>query len=131
MNGAGKSSFADALEYLVKGGKINHLSHEYSGPRQKLGIRNTHAPKGTMAKVNIHFHDGEKLGVVIDGNSKQTMWSEPPEAKVILQSWDLERLILRQDEVAQFIHATKGEKYSVLPVHTRRAPGARPDRLAA
>ena len=29
-NGSGKSSFVDAVEYLLQGGKIGHLAHEYS-----------------------------------------------------------------------------------------------------
>jgi predicted nucleic acid-binding protein len=31
-----------------------------------------------------------------------------------MRDWDLGRTILRQDEVARFIHGTKGEKYSAL-----------------
>ncbi|MDO8700505.1 MAG: AAA family ATPase, partial [Deltaproteobacteria bacterium] len=30
-NGSGKSSFVDAVEYVLNDGKIGHLSHEYSG----------------------------------------------------------------------------------------------------
>jgi chromosome segregation ATPase len=32
-NGAGKSSFVDAVEYVLKNGRIEHLAHEYSGKR--------------------------------------------------------------------------------------------------
>jgi len=31
-----------------------------------------------------------------------------------IQNWSLENHILRQDEVANFVHLTKGRKYSVL-----------------
>ena len=41
-NGSGKSSFADALEYLATGGRVGHLSQEYSGKGQISGVRNTH-----------------------------------------------------------------------------------------
>ena len=32
----------------------------------------------------------------------------------IVQGWDVQRHILRQDEVSDFIHLTKSKKYSVL-----------------
>ena len=36
-NGSGKSTFPDAIEYLVADGRIEHLAHEYSGHRQEKG----------------------------------------------------------------------------------------------
>ena len=56
-NGAGKSSFADALEYIVTKGKVCHLKHEYSGKRQEKGIRNTHAPEDTPSRIDLDFQD--------------------------------------------------------------------------
>ena len=44
-NGSGKSSFVDAVEYVLKDSKIGHLNHEYSGTRQVKAIPNTHKPK--------------------------------------------------------------------------------------
>lgn len=37
-NGTGKSCFVDAVEYLLHGGRIRHLAHEYSGKRQEKGV---------------------------------------------------------------------------------------------
>lgn len=35
-NGSGKSSFVDIVEYLIKGGEIEHLRHEYRGGSKVL-----------------------------------------------------------------------------------------------
>lgn len=113
-NGSGKSSFADAFEYVVSNGRIGHLAHEYSGIRQRLGLRNTHAPKGVPSKLNVEFENGASLSVTIYSSGFFSIEGDPPETVSIVQSWKRERLILRQDEVASFIHATKGEKYSAL-----------------
>ena len=51
--GSGKSSFSDAIEYVVTKGKIIHLMHEYSGSRQEKGIINTHAPAGMNPTICI------------------------------------------------------------------------------
>jgi AAA15 family ATPase/GTPase len=43
VNGSGKSSFVDAVEYVLKDGKVGHLAHEYSGKRRKrLSLTRTH-----------------------------------------------------------------------------------------
>ena len=52
-NGAGKSTFCDAIEYLIMKGKIDHLRHEYSGFHQEKGIRNTHAPKEATSTISV------------------------------------------------------------------------------
>src|SRR3990172_13134103 len=57
-NGAGKSSFADAFEYMVSKGKIDHLAHEYSGLHQRHGLRNTHAPEGALSKITLYGSSG-------------------------------------------------------------------------
>lgn len=113
-NGAGKSSFADAFEYIVSNGKIRHLAHEYSGQHQHLGLRNTHAPENRPAHLRLQFQENTWLTVTIQPDGIFSIDCTPPDLASKVQSWDLERLILRQDEVARFIHATKGEKYSVL-----------------
>jgi recombinational DNA repair ATPase RecF len=113
-NGAGKSSFADAFEYVVSKGKISHLAHEYSGLHQRRGLRNTHAPEGAQSQITIHFQNKTWIIVNIRPDGVAKFQCEPANVISIIQSWDLERFILRQDEVARFIHATKGEKYSVL-----------------
>lgn len=113
-NGSGKSSFADALEYIVSNGKINHLSHEYSGPKQRFGVRNTHTPDDQSSKILITFLSNQHLEGLISPQGCLNITSDPPEVKEQIQCYDLERFILRQDEVAKFIHSTKGQKYSVL-----------------
>jgi hypothetical protein len=113
-NGAGKSSFADAFEYLAAKGKIRHLAHEYSGVHQQHGLRNTHAPRGALARITLNFQSGACMNVSIQPDGVARFSSEPKEVASTVHGWDLERLILRQDEVAHFIHATKGEKYSAL-----------------
>ena len=113
-NGAGKSSFADAFEYMVSKGKIDHLAHEYSGLHQRHGLRNTHAPEGALSKITLYFQVEGWMTVSIRSDGIAKFHSEPADITSTVQSWDLGRLILRQDKVARFIHATKGEKYSVL-----------------
>lgn len=113
-NGAGKSSFADAFEYIVSKGKIRHLAHEYSGLHQRHGLRNTHAPEGAQSRITLHFQTKAWITVSIRKDGVAKYQCEPADVTSTVQSWDLERFILRQDEVARFIHATKGEKYSVL-----------------
>ena len=114
MNGAGKSSFADAFEYLVSKGKISHLAHEYSGLHQQRGLRNTHAPEGSSSTITLHFQGKVWMSASIRPDGAAKFQSDPADITSTVQSWDLARFILRQDEVAHFIHATKSEKYSVL-----------------
>jgi energy-coupling factor transporter ATP-binding protein EcfA2 len=113
-NGSGKSAFADAVEYVVGERRIGHLVHEYSGRRQELGIRNTHAPSEQPTIVGIRFGNGARVEVKIepDGASSATCDSETTES--VVRSWEVARLILRQDELSVFIHKTKGGKYSAL-----------------
>jgi len=113
-NGSGKSSFVDAFEYLITGGRIDHLSHEYSGSRQKDSLINTHIPTDTDASVNLSFSNGEKIDVKINADGTKTFTSFPDDFLNEIQSWKTENYILRQDEVAKFIHLPKGAKYSVL-----------------
>lgn len=113
-NGSGKSCFVDAIEYIISGGKIDHLSHEYSGSRQKDSIINTHIPHDVNASIKLAFTDNNTIIVEIESDGKRTFTSEPEELVKTLQSWKIENYILRQDEVAKFIHLTKGAKYSVL-----------------
>jgi hypothetical protein len=110
-NGSGKSSFVDAVEYVLRGGKIGHLSHEYSGKHQEKGVINTHSPKGATIGVRIGFQDGSELKTEIKRNG--SFVSAGGEAAGIT-AWDYQRTILRQDELADFIRETKGDKYSAL-----------------
>lgn len=111
VNGSGKSSFVDAVEYVLGDGKIGHLTHEYSGKRQEKAVPNTHKPQGRTTELMIKFKDASQLNVEIAKDGSST--SSGAEA-VAMQLWDYRRTVLRQDEVAAFIHETKGNKYSAL-----------------
>lgn len=113
-NGSGKSSFSDAIEYVVTKGKIRHLMHEYSGSRQEKGVINTHAPAGSSSAIRISFEGDVSIDVIIKPDGTPSFSSNPEDLVDFVQTWELEQLILRQDEVAAFIERTKGGKYSVL-----------------
>lgn len=110
-NGSGKSSFVDALEFVLKNGKIRHLSHEYSGKHQEKAIVNTHAPAGRKTRLHIKFKDGSELKWEI---KRDGSFMRSGAETTSMATWDYQRTILRQDEVASFIQDTKGGKYSTL-----------------
>lgn len=110
-NGSGKSSFVDAIEYLLNNGKVGHLSHEYSGKHQQKAIINTHTPRGKKTELRINFKDGSEL--VVDIKRNGTFTTAGAEG-MGMSGWDYRRTVLRQDEVAAFIAFTKGAKYSAL-----------------
>jgi recombinational DNA repair ATPase RecF len=111
VNGSGKSSFVDAVEYVFNNGRIGHLAHEYSGKRQEKAIPNTHKPRDRKTELRIKFKDDSELKTQITQDGSLT--SSGAEA-VAMHTWDYRRTVLRQDEVAAFIHDTKGGKYSAL-----------------
>lgn len=110
-NGSGKSCFVDAVEYVLNNGKIIHLAHEYSGKRQERAIHNTHKPKSKRTELGIKFGDDSQLKIVIGPDGSFVSSGAEPSA---MNTWDYSRTVLRQDEVATFIHNTKGGKYSAL-----------------
>ena len=110
-NGSGKSCFVDAVEYVLNNGKIGHLTHEYSGKHQEKAIHNTHKPKGQKTELRIRFENDSELKLVI--NSDGSFTSSGAET-IAMNTWNYGRTVLRQDEVAAFIHDTKGVKYSAL-----------------
>ena len=75
-NGSGKSSFVDAVEYVLKDSKIGHINHEYSGTRQVKAIPNTHKPKELNTEVRITFQDGSELKTEIKQNGLSTLRAE-------------------------------------------------------
>jgi DNA repair exonuclease SbcCD ATPase subunit len=110
-NGAGKSSFVDAIEACVKGGKIAHLSHEYSGRHQEKGLINTHRPIGKTATVALTLmQTAQPVTCTWSGGAAKLSGLENTD----LSTWDYRRIALRQEEVADFIRSTKAEKYSAL-----------------
>ncbi|HXU34803.1 MAG TPA: AAA family ATPase [Blastocatellia bacterium] len=110
-NRSGKSSFVDAVEYVINEGKIGHLAHEYSGKHQEKGLINTHTPKDARTELWIRFEDKSELEVKID---RDGILKSSGADKVAINTWDYRRTVLRQDELANFIGATKGVKYSAL-----------------
>lgn len=110
-NASGKSCFVDAIEYLINGGRIRHLAHEYSGKRQEKGTINTHTPEGKKTELRIKFKDGSKLRAEIKRDGNSTSFGAE---HVDMSSWAYRCTVLRQDDVAAFIADTKGGKYSAL-----------------
>lgn len=110
-NGAGKSSFVDGVEYLLRGGRVRHLAHEYSGRHQEKAILNTHRPDKATATVSIMLSDKSEVACTIAPSGAFQLHAGADSGFLLA---DPARLVLRQDEVSEFIHATKGEKYSVL-----------------
>jgi hypothetical protein len=110
-NASGKSSFVDAIEFLLNGGRITHLAHEYSGKHQHKAVPNTHKPRRAETRFLVTFCDGSEIQVLVnqDGSTKV---SGATDSKVV--DWEYRRAVLRQDEVARFIQDTKGDKYSSL-----------------
>ena len=110
-NGSGKSSFVDAVEYVLNGGGIEHLKTEYSGSHQVKAIPNTHKPGGSKTALRFVFKDDSELDV--DFNENGSSKSSGAEG-IAMGEWEYRQTVLRQNEVSEFIHDTKGKKYSAL-----------------
>ena len=95
-NATGKSSFADAFEFIIRKGRILHLQHE--NPREENSIINTAAPTGTSAKAKFEFDTGEHVSVVIPHEETNTYEADPPEFLEDIQSWQIAQHLLRQNE---------------------------------
>ena len=110
-NGSGKSSFVDAVEYVLNNGSIEHLRTEYSGSRQEKATLNTQKPEGGKSKLRFKFQDDSELKVDFNSNGS----SKKSGTKAItMGEWQYRQTVLRQNEVSKFIHDTKGQKYSAL-----------------
>ena len=114
VNASGKSTFVDALEYVLNGGRIGHLSHEYSGRYLEKAIPNTHKPHGRKTELLIRFSDDSELKTEItdNGTSKSS-----GAMLATIGTWDYRRTVLRQDEVA--VSAALTEPWSNGPVEGR------------
>ena len=110
-NGSGKSSFVDAVEYVLNNGSIEHLRTEYSGTRQVNAIPNTHKPANVNSTLRFRFQGSSELKIEFNtnGSSKRSGGEG-----IVMDEWAYRQTVLRQDEVAKFIHDTKGGKYSAL-----------------
>ena len=110
-NGSGKSSFVDAVEYVINNGSIEHLRHEYSGANQAKAIPNSHKPDGSKSALRFKFEDDSELKIDFNSNGSSRKSGAD---KIAMPSWQYMQTVLRQNEVSQFIHDTKGDKYSAL-----------------
>ena len=110
-NGSGKSSFVDAVEYVLNNGSIEHLRTEYSGSRQVNAIPNTHKPANVNSTLRFKFQDFSELKIEFNPNG---LSKRSGGEGIAMGEWEYRQTVLRQDEVAKFIHDTKGEKYSAL-----------------
>ena len=113
-NASGKSSFVDAIEYIITKGKIDHLRGEYSDRNQRNCVRNTETPEDVDSKATIKFADDQNVYVVIPESERVQYKSTPDNLIEEIQSWKRQSHILRQDEVGEFIDITKSKKYSTL-----------------
>ena len=110
-NGSGKSSFIDAVEYVLHNGRLEHLKHEYSGSNQANGIPNTHKPKTSNTALEIKFEDDSDIQITFPSNGAL---KNDGSNKNYMEEWEYRQTVLRQDEVSDFIHDRKGERYSAL-----------------
>ena len=110
-NGSGKSSFVDAVEYVVNNNGIEHLKNEYSGSHLVNAIPNTHKSESDKTTLKFQFRDDSQLNVEFrpSGSSKISGAEH-----IGMPNWQYRQTVLRQDEVSRFIHDRKGEKYSAL-----------------
>lgn len=106
-NGAGKTSFVDGLEFLLGKGKIAHLSHEYA--RQIPAVVNTHTPPNAVRRVALKLHNGQQVAAALSATGAAKFGEDG-----VLAGWDKGRIVLRQDEVADFVQGSKADKYSAL-----------------
>lgn len=111
-NACGKSSFVDAIEFIINNGKIVHLKNEFADI--KNCIRNTETPNNEDCKVRLTFENGNYVEVTLSKTGRISFETDSDELLTSVQNWDLQRHILRQHEVSKFIHQTKSKKYSVL-----------------
>ena len=110
-NGSGKSSFVDAVEYVLNKGSIEHLRTEYSGTHQVKAIPNTHKPEVAKTTLRFKFNDDSDLNIDFKPNgSSNSSGAQGP----AMGEWEYRQTVLRQNEVSEFIHDTKGRKYSAL-----------------
>lgn len=111
-NACGKSSFVDAIEFIITQGKIEHLKNEFSD--RNNCVINTETPDGEDCKARIYFEGGGYIEAQVPQTGKISFEASSDDLLTTIQEWDMQRHILRQDEVSDFIHLTKSKKYSVL-----------------
>ena len=112
-NGSGKSSFVDAVEVCISGGKVAHLTSEYSDRNQLNGLVNVQRPVDEKSTVKLVLGDASEITAVWASAAPAFVKTGPTDP----QDLDCSRVALRQAELSDFIKCTKGERYSaVLPL---------------
>ena len=106
-NGSGKSSFVDAVEYVVNNNGIAHLKNEYSGSHLVKAIPNTHKSASDKTTLKFQFRDDSQLNVEFRANGSSKLSGAD---HIGMPNWQHRQTVLRQDEVSRFIHASKGDK---------------------
>ena len=110
-NGSGKSSFVDAVEYVVNNNGIAHLKNEYSGSHLVKAIPNTHKAASDKTTLKFQFRDDSQLNVEFRANGSSKLSGAD---HIGMPNWQHRQTVLKQDEVSRFIHDRKGDKYSAL-----------------
>ena len=106
-NGSGKSSFVDAVEYVLNKGNIEHLKHEYSSSYQSNAIVNTCKPDNAKSAIKVKFGDNSVLKLDFNPNgSSKTTGTKP----AYMDAWEYKQTVLRQNEVSAFITNNKRRK---------------------
>ena len=102
-NGSGKSSFVDAVEYVLNNSGIVHLRNEYSGSRQENAIPNTHKPAARKTALRFKFKDDSELKIDFSPNGSSTrsgaeelVWAHGSIGRQCLGRMKLRRLFTAQ-----------------------------------
>jgi len=110
-NGKGKSSFVDAVEWLLNG-RIEHLAREGCGDS---AYRHRLLPNDEMARVEIVTRDPQLSGSRTLDSKRRTQFN--PEDSPLIQLIDQARgdtVILRYGQMCDFVDKTKTEKLRYL-----------------
>ncbi|TAH37731.1 MAG: hypothetical protein EYC62_00400, partial [Alphaproteobacteria bacterium] len=109
-NGSGKSTFVDAIEYCLEEGRVDHLCNEYSGTKQEKALINTKKPADKKAIIKLTFSNSYVQYQIADNGSAQ----KDDEKNLRVEEWDTHRIVLRHNNLSNFINSTKTEKYNTL-----------------
>lgn len=110
-NGSGKSSISDAIEWFFKD-KVDHLSGEEIGPNE--GLRHALSKETEESYVELLGSSKElssrKTLKIVKGKLKAEFLNKDESFEKYLQAAAGENLFIRNQDLIQFIVATKGER---------------------